>query len=580
VFAKVAARPEGSFPLLRDFFDDPSMAAGLLPEKDEAESHMYSVDGLTTGPILRAAWVQGNQMFVRLWGEHAEEVTSLVLGLEIKSSELLGAGSTPVAGAENRYHFIDARIATPSNNVTFTLKGKVGGSGIGTQGTVYQVAYQPAMKARESCFEADLGWLRRLRAAAQGAAPDDMRFLVASCRYPGTPFEHERADAVFAGMLKQANGATGAHMQFLIGDQIYADATANLLDATFWRERYSEQYRCAFGSRNLAGLLRRLPTHFTVDDHEFRDNWSGDPPPGPAIESPRNARVAQDSTFARKAARSFMTSGRDQVAVGASRGMPFWYPLDHAAELCRPTFLMDSRSERELRAHARGTGPRMIGCEQMAALEAWLDANARVAGPKFIVTSTGIGPVARAYRPEAWRNEDGWLGYPATCARILHRIASKDVRDVVIVSGDLHLSAASRIGVTVGNHTATVFELVSSGLYAPMPFANAQPDDFDWGKPQAVRLPPSVTPAMSLQVESCLLYQGDPHFMRVDVTAAGDGSCLEVKVLDAEGVAVEHSPNAPAWLTRRGQGHWRLGISTCPAVPAMQHTAGGVPANR
>jgi hypothetical protein len=113
-----------------------------------------------------------------------------------------------------------------------------------------------------------------------------------------------------------------------------------------------------------------------------------------------------------------------------------------------------------------------------------------------------------------------------------------------------------------------------------MPFANAQPDDFDWNTRQPLKLHPSAAPAMTAEIESCLLYQGDPHFMRVDVTLVDGRSCLEVAILDADGVPLEHGVSVPQWLTRSALGRWKLGISSCPAVAAAHPSAAAVPAPR
>ena len=66
-------------------------------------------------------------------------------------------------------------------------------------------------------------------------------------------------------------------------------------------------------------------------------------------------------------------------------------------------------------------------------------------------------------------------GFPASLRRLLEFIAEDDIRNVVFLSGDYHLSLAARMRLTKGSHTVHVLSVVSSGLYAPFPFANAQP---------------------------------------------------------------------------------------------------------
>src|SRR5262249_30073758 len=86
------------------------------------------------------------------------------------------------------------------------------------------------------------------------------------CRYPGTPFESEASDAIFQGMVPHIDGAVsdlpGVQMLFLIGDQIYADATANIVDSRAPRERYGQRYRGAFTSKNARRVLAHVPTQW------------------------------------------------------------------------------------------------------------------------------------------------------------------------------------------------------------------------------------------------------------------------------------------------------------------------------
>ena len=69
--------------------------------------------------------------------------------------------------------------------------------------------------------------------------------------------------------------AAGIDHVLLVGDQIYADATADLFDTSELRERWARYYREAFGARYLRRVLARVPIYMALDDHEFEDNWPG-----------------------------------------------------------------------------------------------------------------------------------------------------------------------------------------------------------------------------------------------------------------------------------------------------------------
>jgi cholesterol oxidase len=64
------------------------------------------------------------------------------------------------------------------------------------------------------------------------------------------------------------------HILFL-GDQIYADATADLFDPKAEYEKYRSSYRKAWSSRGARRLLRNVPSYFVVDDHEYDNDYAG-----------------------------------------------------------------------------------------------------------------------------------------------------------------------------------------------------------------------------------------------------------------------------------------------------------------
>ena len=267
-----------------------------------------------------------------------------------------------------------------------------------------------------------------------------------SCRYPGTPVEAEQADAVFAGMLSRLT-TDDLDMVFFVGDQIYADAYNDVFDNGVWRDRYRGSYRAAFRSEKLKELLRSLPIHFAMDDHEIVDDWSGGA--GPGASSPRGlggpqtltyAGLTQDQLdFARKAARLHMSSAREARGVGAApQPAPgsMWYALDHAGEVNFPCFVLDTRSERTLRevglhGNANTLPPMLSPGGQLAAFRQWLDdAHAQMPDrPKFVFAGQVLAPIPRdlVAHPNAFRTCDSFLGYPGTLRAVIEHIVANGI---------------------------------------------------------------------------------------------------------------------------------------------------------
>jgi len=552
VFGKDAH--EKVYPVLAKFFANPKAPVGspLDPSHDLDPRSGFR---LTAGPVLRAAWIDENRrVHIRLWAETNDEVTSLVEGVRLVGKGLEGSPdqwTMEREGCEPRYRMLDACL-DKRGPVEFNVEVNIGpGAG-------------KTLKAPDRYdFSSDrLPWLERLRNADVQRPCLDMRFLVGSCRYPGTPFESEASDAIFEGMVPHlegaANGLPGVHMLFLVGDQIYSDATANILDSRAWRERYGQRYRLAFTSKNAQRVLAQLPTHFAIDDHEISDNWSGE-----RVKSPEYWQAV-------RSARSFQSSGRETRAIDPPKEKrlndALWYSLSEEREHCCPAFVMDTRSEREPRFHEDGPGAQFVSLEQRTALRVWLDAvnQAPWSGmPKFIFCGVGIAPIPREFARsgKTWRSQDWWPGYPHALSDILLKIVIDQIRHVVFVSGDLHLSSASKLTLRHDDVEVTAWHVVSSGLYAPMPFANAQPAAYDWNRP--VPMPQNAGRDVDLETESGLLCSGRSHFLRLDAEQKDDDWTLSIGIVGSgpEGAFIVPAGKPPSGFVDDGP-RWKVRLAS------------------
>lgn len=474
------------------------------------------------GPIVRAAWRIGtDRIRLRCWVELNLLGTSQPTGVNVGDGwQLLEAWQ--IVPEVPECWLVD--VCTEHNN-----------AGHLPQITAFfgpsQGAQRSAAKPEEALDSPP--WLARLATARPARS---MRFLVGSCRYPATPFDQRHAYRILDGMGNHVDdraGRDGVDMVFFVGDQIYADATAELLDADDWRERYLLRYQHAFEtpafrrSKPVPVLFKRLPVHFAVDDHEFSDNWSGRPP--------RDREGAIRHRKARLAARAYMGSGRETLNPGGRRAGSLWYALQDGSECACPAFVLDTRSERTWRGAGMDAYQADIcGKGQLDALLVWLKSFKRDdMRPKFIFAGVVLAPLRQSLldHPATWRNEDGWVGYPASLVKLIAAIVDHEIQNVVFVGGDLHLSAVAILSLRHHGRRALAWQLVSSGLYAPLPFANARPADIGWTGAIAAPLPEDF----GFEYQSWLLSDRTSQFMRVDAVDAGGQWRLDVKVCDAEG---------------------------------------------
>jgi cholesterol oxidase len=104
---------------------------------------------------------------------------------------------------------------------------------------------------------------------------------------------------------------------------------------------------------------------------------------------------------------------------------------------------------------------------------------------------------------------------------------------VVFIGGDLHISATARLDLLrLGDgHTVRALQVVSSGLYAPLPFVNTSRDSIDWrGSPDARRRIALGGHAIDYTPE--LLTDANGHFVHLSAEADHDGWRITARALD------------------------------------------------
>ncbi len=327
-------------------------------------------------------------------------------------------------------------------------------------------AAQAAKRAVDPGYDARLDSVTVRAAVLSALAPERtaLSFAVASCRFAATVVDREAADAMF-GKLRALleNGAPDRPaLLLLVGDQIYADATAGVFDPRSSRERFYESYHEAWSAANARAVLRELPAYMMLDDHEVEDNWS-------EAQTDLQTRI-----WGMKAFRGYQWLHSPRNAPRLVDGRERYFYSFEAAGF--PFFVCDTRATRDPAAH-------IMEREQRDALKAWLGAQRGHERHKFIASPSLVVPFQRetqradanAYR----RRSDGWDGFPSSLRELASWILAEEVRNVVFLCGDAHLSMTSRIWFERADRRVDLGTacVVSSPLYAPYPFANGQPEE-------------------------------------------------------------------------------------------------------
>lgn len=367
-------------------------------------------------------------------------------------------------------------------------------------------------------------------------AQGSLCFALASCQYPAGLFDVMPAQASYQRLAARLDADTAAprpHLLLLVGDQVYVDESAGLFalpGASAVERSYEVNHRLDAFRR----VTRSLPTYPLLDDHEVLDNWE---PPAPVAG----------------ALRAYVQ--RQHKLVASNVHAPFHHGFAAAG---LPIAALDTRTTRDRRVLRRTDGAQLLADARIvsdaspAGLSSLLAAKPDDTSPKFIVSPVALFPMQRAaaFGDAAERIAlDDWSGFPRSQLELLASVRDRPLRNLVLLSGDRHLSSVSSLWLERTDGTPIeVISIVSSGLYAPWPFANARADEFWLDGP--LRLQPGDLRA---RIETPLIGRTD-GFAVVSVVRGDDGVwTLQVEFDLADGLR-----HASKRLDGHPEGRWRV----------------------
>ncbi len=295
---------------------------------------------------------------------------------------------------------------------------------------------------------------------AVGADAEAVDIWSACCRYPGWTIDAERIDRMATMAL---NTTQQPAFGLLVGDQIYADATAGLLDPTSPIERYFERHLTAFNTPTMGRWMRCIPTVMTPDDHEWIDNHPHASPllkwPWPDLSngSQYRRRLRQIASWADKSIDTFQKSQWPGSATKRSFTPPPIGPVS--------LFVMDSRISRQPGVL------KLVHSTVLQDLSTWISELPRGQLPMVVTGSVVLPGLHPDVDPSHPGLLDTWQYAPNQRLELLNILCGAG-RPFVLLSGDYHVSGAFAIqcnGRTVGA------AVIAPPMYAPLPYANTRP---------------------------------------------------------------------------------------------------------
>ena len=376
-----------------------------------------------------------------------------------------------------------------------------------------------------------------LAALTQGDSASSIHFAAACCRYPGMAIDAPRVDEGARELVAWSRGAdiTAPRFALLLGDQIYADATAGVVDSVNPVERFAMRHLAASsrGGRSQQGhawpslgeLLAAMPVYQTQDDHEYRDGWPGS---GPLERGQRQGR-ARDRRVVRIAADAVRAFQQLHMPERLGSGGSYRFRQGPVR-----FFVLDTRSERGRGSNGQA---QLIAEDTWAALQAWFDENEAASCLNCVVSGSVLLPRLAPGSNPANPGDDSMAWAPRERARLLALLAKAGAaaapRRFLLLSGDYHLSAA--LTLNVGGRMLGA-AIVAPPLYAPWRYTNAtrdalwtQEDLSPWGMSmqEVARWDGSGFTAIQVKREGALGYRiSMRNWLRDHASGAAQGSVL------------------------------------------------------
>ena len=299
-----------------------------------------------------------------------------------------------------------------------------------------------------------------------GVTPDQVRFGVATCQNWSDGYY-----TAYAGMAVE-----DLDFVVFVGDYIYERSKQSgprpitlpeSVDLPTYRGRY-ELYK---SDANLQAAHHAFPWIVTMDDHEVANDTVGDA----GKEGAGAGDPAAIAAFRLRRADAFQAWYEHQPLRLSAPDSPD-YQLHRTvphSDLVR-FYVLDGRQYRSLYPGGVGTGPdsperhaesqTMLGLDQ----EAWLrgqfaatDCRWNVIAQQTVFTATPL-----AIGSAVVYNLDQWDGYVAARNRLLQDLVDQEVRNPMILSGDIHLAGAAAVRLDYDDPAAPdiAYEIVATSI--------------------------------------------------------------------------------------------------------------------
>ena len=312
---------------------------------------------------------------------------------------------------------------------------------------------------------------------------------------------------------------------------------------------YRDKYSLYRSDKSLRDVHANFPMMILWDDHEVQNNYAGQPGDGGLPANEQFSRRRQQAGY-----KAFFES----MPI-AQRGNRLYRGVKYGknAEI----FAMDQRQYRADQpcgdevapACADWNQPRdFLGRAQMDWLKAGLSASQ--ANWKFLASELMMMP---AKIGENYFTFDPWQGYPVEREELCGHIKSQAIKDVVVLTGDIHTFIAGDVRTNMGEGETVAIEFVGGSITS----SNLGETDIDAGGGQTIKgndANPNTPPALIEALRGFNPWVDDADFDRhgygiIEANATG----LECELVRMETIKKKTTRTLPSteftWTVARGQ---------------------------
>jgi alkaline phosphatase D len=348
-----------------------------------------------------------------------------------------------IATSARRGHSVKARIAglRPHERYWYRFETRDAHSPVGRfQTALPEDSNEPVRFAFFSCAEYTHGYYN----AYDVMRRDDVDFVVCLGDYVYGDAYHSRA------------GGTGVRDDRI--GRTPAEGNPSIVREAITLDDYRAKYALYRSDDALRGLHARFPMVAVWDDHEVQDNYAGAAPGGGLDPAKRfSARRRRAATQAFFEAMPFFPRGSSRIYRAQRHG--------RTVDL----IMLDQRRYRADQPCGDAVAPPcaewnqprpFLGRRQMN----WLKRRLSSSRAAWKVIGSQVMMMPARVTGGAFYQFDSWHGYPQEREELLEHVRAQRIKDVVFITGDIHIFPAGDVRTRMGEGETVALEFGSGSV--------------------------------------------------------------------------------------------------------------------